>query len=99
MDDVELEEMARVLESSGAYRVLRRLRPGQTLAAVDGGAETLLGIFLDVETTGLDLIRDEVIELAMLPFRYTRDGHVCEVLEPMVGYASPLSRSRPRSRP
>ena len=38
------------------------------------------GLFVDVETTGFDPERDAVIELAMLPFLYTLEGLVTEVL-------------------
>ena len=38
------------------------------------------GLFIDCETTGLDHGRDQVIELAMLPFTYAIDGHITEVL-------------------
>ena len=38
------------------------------------------GLFVDVETTGFDPKRDAVIELAMLPFLYTLEGLVTEVL-------------------
>jgi hypothetical protein len=35
--------------------------------------ETRRGVFIDTETTGLDLDTDEVIELALMPFEYERD--------------------------
>jgi DNA polymerase III subunit epsilon len=88
LDADELERMAALLEASGDYRVLRRLRPGQTISEPRSEA-TLLGIFLDVETTGLDHGSDEVIELAMVPFRFTREGRLCEVLEPFVRLREP----------
>lgn len=56
--------MAQRLKASGDYRVLRRLGPRPTRAAAPG-AVTRLGLFVDVETTGLDRARDEIIELAM----------------------------------
>lgn len=39
------------------------------------------GLYVDCETTGQDWASDEVIEIALLPFRYTLDGRVVEVLE------------------
>lgn len=68
------------MEASGAYRVLRKLQPLTQLAVADG-APTRLGVFLDVETTGLDPVRDEIIELAMAPFTYGLDGRVYGVGE------------------
>jgi len=77
----DLEVFAAALEASSDYRVLRRLRPRATVEGVDV-AETRLGLMVDVETTGLDADQDEIIELAMVPFRYALDGTVIEVLEP-----------------
>jgi DNA polymerase-3 subunit epsilon len=34
-----------------------------------------------VETTGLDLQKDEIIELAMISFTYSLDGRVFEIGE------------------
>jgi DNA polymerase-3 subunit epsilon len=43
---------------------------------------TRTGLFVDVETTGLDAGRCEIIELAMTPFTYSLDGQVFAVGEP-----------------
>ena len=81
MDD-ELETMAATLEQSSDYRVLRRLSPQACAgdAANDKTMEpTAIGVFLDVETTGLDPHHEEVIELAMVRFSYTAAGRVVTV--------------------
>ncbi|MDD9981570.1 MAG: 3'-5' exonuclease [Gammaproteobacteria bacterium] len=44
------------------------------------GAPVCRGLYVDCETTGFDWARDEVIELALLPFTHTADGRVVEVL-------------------
>ena len=44
-----------------------------------GGATIRRGLYVDCETTGKDWARDEVIEVALLPFTYTLDRHVVEV--------------------
>lgn len=75
---MNLEDMARALDASGQYRVLRRLSQRSTVTPADG-TPTRLGLFLDVETTGLDHAKDEVIELAMVPFSYGLDGRVFEI--------------------
>lgn len=72
--------MARRLESSADYRVLRRLAPRASVTPPPGVA-TRQGLFVDVETTGLDPARDEIIELAMVPFTYGLDGQVYAVGE------------------
>jgi DNA polymerase III subunit epsilon len=67
---MNLAEAERLLTVSPNYRLLRRIpRPSSW---VDGSAaeETRRAVFLDTETTGLDLDHDEVIELALLPFEY-----------------------------
>jgi DNA polymerase-3 subunit epsilon len=86
--DDDLDTMASVLNASGRYRVLRRLEPRPFIEGPDG-TETRLGLLLDVETTGLDPSRDEVIELAMVPFTYGLDGRVFEIREPFQKFREP----------
>jgi DNA polymerase-3 subunit epsilon len=76
----DLETMAQTLERSGGYRVLRRLTP---LAQREppAGVQVRQGLFVDTETTGLDAARDEIIELAMVPFTYGLDGEIYAVGE------------------
>ena len=74
----EFETMAAVLEASGDYRVLRKLKSRTSLLPPDG-TPTRKGMFVDVETTGLDPTRDEIIELAMVPFTYGMDGRIFEI--------------------
>jgi DNA polymerase-3 subunit epsilon len=76
----DLEAMALALESSGEFRVLRRLKsPPLPPAAPDTLLQT--GLVVDVETTGLDPNLHEIIELAMTPFCYGPDGTVYDVGE------------------
>ena len=76
----ELRAARELLEAHDDYRVLRRLAepdnwdlPGSTSVKT-----VRQGLFVDVETTGLDVTQDEVIELALLPFQY--DPHTGEIL-------------------
>ena len=80
--DQELSAMAHQLEQTGRYKVLSKLTEPQNFPPTDG-SETFLGAFVDVETTGLDPQCEEVIELAILPFRFGRDGRVFEIGEPI----------------
>lgn len=72
------ETMADALHATGRYRVLRRLEPRSMLLA-DDGSPTRNGLLVDVETTGLDHSRDEIIELAMVPFTFGVDGRIFRV--------------------
>ena len=79
MGDRDLEEIAALLESSGRFRVLRRLaEPAPAPVPADLFRR---GLFVDVETTGLDAGKDTVIELAMVPFSYGLDGQIYAVGE------------------
>lgn len=76
----ELEGMAQLLEASDRFRVLRRLKLLERLEQSDG-TTTKKGMFLDVETTGLDK-ESELLELAIVPFDYTSDGRIVGLGEP-----------------
>jgi len=79
-DVAHLEGMAALLEASGQYRVLRRVGTHSPVD-VPAGTRTRIGVLLDLETTGLDPQKDEIIEMAMLPFTYGLDGTVYSVGE------------------
>lgn len=76
----DLEDAAVRLEASGNYRVLRRLSLAERLVP-DEGLRLRTGMFLDVETTGLDPKASEVIELAITPFDYDTQGRIVAVGE------------------
>ncbi|MGY3236682.1 DNA polymerase-3 subunit epsilon [Bradyrhizobium sp. USDA 4448] len=84
----ELERMAALLAASGRYRVLRRLEQPATYNVPDG-TRLHRGVYVDLETTGLDMERDEVIEIAMLPFDFSSDGRVFSVHEPLARFRDP----------
>ncbi|QQX92795.1 3'-5' exonuclease (plasmid) [Gluconobacter sphaericus] len=71
--DRALEALADRLEASEDYRVLRRLRPS-VLSHKPKGKGLRTGLFVDLETTGLDPRQNEIIEIGMVPFIYRIDG-------------------------
>jgi DNA polymerase III subunit epsilon len=67
-----VEEAERIIEASPDHRLLRRVPPLSAWALPRASGELRRAIFVDTETTGLEE-RDEVIELALVPFDYERD--------------------------
>lgn len=82
------EAMVATLEASGRFKVLRRLENGPAVAPPDGVA-CRTALFVDVETTGLDANRDEIIELAMVRFTYGPDGTIYAVEDAFHGLREP----------
>jgi DNA polymerase-3 subunit epsilon len=74
-----MEDMARRMEASGNYRILRRLRPRPPGSLF--GADDKIGVIIDLETTGLDHTKDEPIELGMVKFAYSAAGEITGVIE------------------
>jgi DNA polymerase-3 subunit epsilon len=85
---LDLPAMAQLLVASGQYRVLRRLEPRPQVAPPPV-VSLKTALFLDVETTGLDQAKAEVIELAMVPFTYGPDGTIYEVKEAFQSFQQP----------
>src|SRR5262249_41877017 len=87
-NDQTLAAMAEALARSADYRVLRRLVPRTNFAPSEGPTKT--AILLDVETTGLDQRKDEVVELGMIKFDYLPDGRIVSVRDVFSCFNEPL---------
>jgi DNA polymerase III subunit epsilon len=86
--DLTLAAMAEALERSTDYRVLRKLVPRSAFWPANGeSAKT--AVIMDVETTGLDTTKDEVIELAMVKFDYLPDGRITALRDTFASFNEP----------
>ena len=79
-DDGDLEAIAQTLDASDDYRVLRKLRTPQFTTRSARQYEKL-AVLVDVETTGLDPAKDEIIEIALVRFRYSTDGEITGIVD------------------
>jgi len=89
--DLKYEEAAALLLQSPDYKILRRLKPKTVFAETIEG-DVLNAIVIDVETTGLDPELDEIIELAMIKFTFSRVGQVGRVTESYHSFNQPATR-------
>ncbi|MCS3929578.1 DNA polymerase-3 subunit epsilon [Bradyrhizobium elkanii] len=87
-NDLALATMAEALAKSSDYRVLRRLARREIFTP-SNGISTRTAILIDVETTGLDQQKDEVIELGMVKFDYFADGRVAGLRDTFTSFNEP----------
>ncbi|WP_454758823.1 3'-5' exonuclease [Caulobacter segnis] len=71
----QLEDAAALLAADPNFRVLRRLPCGLSERGT-APPDAIVGVIVDVETTGLDVEIDDVIELGMIKFAFDRSGLV-----------------------
>ena len=88
---VENEDgLARQLEETGRFRILRKLVPRPMISRSQSPYERL-AVLVDTETTGLQHASDEVIEIGAVAFTYNDDGAFGDVVGVFNGLRQPSS--------
>jgi DNA polymerase-3 subunit epsilon len=72
---LDLQTALELVEADNQFRVLRRL-PFPPVQSGTCLSEPLVGVIVDVETTGLDQDIHQVIELGMIAFEFDREGQI-----------------------
>ncbi|HUQ98350.1 MAG TPA: 3'-5' exonuclease [Gemmatimonadaceae bacterium] len=80
--------MVEVLQSTGRYQVIERLEYRPRYNPEDGSSKRI-GLFVDVETTGLDATTDKIIELSVVRFEFSREGKIFNVFTSESWYEDP----------
>ncbi|NRB41837.1 MAG: DNA polymerase III subunit epsilon [Pseudomonadales bacterium] len=83
------QKLIEQLESSGNYKVIERLPLVEQYHEPGAGVELLKGAYVDVETTGLSHENDKVIELAIVPFEFDKEGRIYKVGEAFDQFQDP----------
>ena len=94
IEDGNLAAALALVESNSDFRVLRRL-PHLTEQHSNVSENALIGVIVDVETTGLDFEIDEVIELGMMKFSFSRSGEIGEFFAEYKSLNAPKSKIPP----
>ena len=89
MSTSKLDQIADQLRQSGEYRVIHRYQKPEGYNVVSPTDKKLIGVFLDIESTGLSHTIDKLLELGMVKFEYTEDGRIFNLLEEFNGYQDP----------
>jgi DNA polymerase III subunit epsilon len=85
------ETTARALEATGDFKILRRLVPR---APRSPSAGDRIGLIIDLETTGLDTSRNEVLEIAGIKFAYAGD-RITSVIDTFQAFQQPSAPIEP----
>lgn len=90
-----MDKIADTLRSSDQYRVVKRYIKPSYYHLPDNTIKQI-GVFLDTETTGLSHEKDKILELGMVKFEYTKDGHIYRILDEFNQYQDPKEPISPQ---
>ena len=85
---LSFEQLADILSKSRDHLILKRFEPVEVYNTADN-EDKLIGVFVDTETTGLSHDTDKIIELALVPFEFTKDGRIFRVLDNYCAFQDP----------
>lgn len=83
-----MKECIEKLESTGDYRIIKRFTPVAQYCT-HTPEDTKVGIYLDTETTGINPNKEEIIELAMVPFEFDSLGKIYRILPEYNAFQDP----------
>ena len=86
--NLDLIKIADQLNQSDQYRVITKYNKPE-FYHLSAPISKKIGVFLDIEATGLSFNEDKLIELGMVKFEYSDDGRIFRVLEEFNGYEDP----------
>ena len=86
--DQTILNMIDALNQSDQYRVITKYNKPE-FYNLSADVPKKIGVFLDIEATGLSYSEDKLIELGMVKFEYSADGRIFRILEEFNGYQDP----------
>ena len=86
--DITLKKAIEVLNRSGNHQVITRYKKPE-FYNLNADMPKKVGVFLDIESTGLSFTDDKLIELGMVKFEYSDDGRVFRILDEFNEYQDP----------
>jgi DNA polymerase-3 subunit epsilon len=84
------DDIAKQLVETGEYRLTKKYKKplGYNLNINIPGKKRI-GVFLDIEATGLSHLNNKLIELGMVKFEYSDDGKIFKLLDEFHSYQDP----------
>jgi DNA polymerase-3 subunit epsilon len=88
MQKKNLLEAIELLNQTNQYRVIEKYNKPE-FYNLSADIPKKIGVFLDIESTGLSFTEDKLVELGMVKFEYSADGRIFRILEEFNGYQDP----------